>query len=111
MSDTPARPPLVDLQGRNGIDLGNSDTAKLIERLLAANNAALASQNSQPTVPDKSDKQQQQGNTARSVWSQEEERCLAELKLKDADRERDERNGHKKVGKMVTNTVSSYLLL
>lgn len=111
MANTPARPPLRDLQGSVGINMDDPETAKLLEQLLRArnaHNAASASQNSQPAVLDKRGKQL--GST-RAVWTREEERFMAELKLAEADKERAERpaKGHKKTGKMVSSTVSTYL--
>lgn len=76
----------------SGLDHVNpkTSTARLLQQLLTtanANTAALASQTSQPTGTDRLDKQQQQGNNTRACWSQEE-RCIAEKQLKEANTER-----------------------
>lgn len=109
MADTPARTPLLDLQGSQGVNAANPVTADLLQQILAAtnaNNAGQASQNNQPAVPPKPGKQ---GKDPRAVWSKEEEKFLAERKLEDADKERAAAKGHKKAGKMVSFTVSRCL--
>lgn len=61
-------------------------------------------QNSQSAVAGKPDKQSQ----TRANWTREKERCLAELKLEEANKERDDRAAsqhHRKPGKMVKSNV------
>lgn len=111
MSDSPERAPLQELQVPQGLNLADPAHVSLLQQLLHAQNAANVSQapqNSQIAVAGKPDKQSQKGNAPRANWTQAEEKCLAELKLKEANKERDGRSaskGHKRAGKMVKSTV------
>ena len=111
MSDTPNRIPLQELQVPQGLILADPQHVSLLQQLLLAQNAtnvSQAPQNSQSDVAGKPDKQSQKGNAQRANWTREEERCLAELKLEEANKERDGRSaskGHEKPGRMVKSKV------
>ena len=111
MPDEPERAPLQELQVPQGVNLADPAAAGLLQQLLLAQNAvnvSQATQESQSAVARTPDKQSQKGNTPRANWLKEEERCSAELKLGEADRERQGRTAdkeHKKLGKMTGSTV------
>ena len=89
--------------------------ASLLQQLLQAQNAVNASrtpqilaQNNQSAVAGKPNRQSQKGSGPRANWTREEERCLAELKLEEANKERDGRAAsghHRKPSKMVKSKV------
>ena len=77
-----------------GLNLADPAAASLLQQLLHAQNAINVSQtaqNSRSAVAGKPEKQSQTGSGPRANWTREEERCLAELKLEEANKERDGR--------------------
>ena len=108
MSDTPDRTTLQELQVPQGLNLAGPEAASLLQQLLHAQNVINVSQTARSAVAGGPDKQSQKGSGPRASWTWEEEHCLAELKLEEANKERDGRatsKHHRNPGKMVKSKV------
>ena len=112
MPDSPDRRPLQALSGVGGLNQLDPATLNVISQIVAAGqsfNASQTSQNTQSVDKSQPDKQTQQKKPVKATWTPEEERCVAELKLAESDRKRENKKAGKKAGDMVSDVVSSCL--